>query len=675
MAEEKVVEKKGEALITEAKNFFNFYKKEIGKSIRSGENVLFINFDEISSFSHTLAEQLISSPEEIFQILELALEESGLIINPRIRLSNLPVMQFIKVRNIRAKHLNQLITIEGIVRQASDVRPQVVNAKFECPSCGTIISVLQIEKKFREPSRCSCGRKGQFRLVAKDMVDAQRVVIEESPENLSGGEQPRRIGVFLKEDLVDPKMENRTTPGSKVRIIGVLKEVPVPLQTGSISTRFDLAVESNNIIPLEETFEEFDISEEDERQILELAADKDLFKKLVGSIAPSIFGYDEIKQALVLQLFGGVKKNRVDGTETRGDMHILLVGDPGVAKSQILKFMSSIAPKGRYIVGRATSGAGLTATVVRDDFLRGWALEAGAMVLSNKGMVCIDEMDKMEPHDRSAMHEALEQQTVTISKANVQACLRAETTVLAAANPKLGRFEPFQVIAQQIDMPPTLLNRFDVIFTLRDLPDRGRDEAIATHVLLEHKKEGKKQMIEKDLLRKYVAYAKQRVKPMLTDNAIDEIKKFYVELRNAPVSAEGVVKPIPISARQLDALIRLSEASARLKLKKKVSREDAKLAIEIMKYYLMQVGFDQETKTFDIDRIATGVSTSQRGRIILVREALSRLEGRMGKLIPVEEVHKELGEKMQKDEIENSIQKLKQTGDIFEPRKGYVQRV
>jgi len=670
-----VVEKKGEDLVAEARNFFNFYKKEIGKSIRAGKKVIFVDFQDIASFSHTLAEHMISSPEEIFQVMEVALEESGLITSPKVRLLNIPEMQFVKVRNIRARHLNQLIAIEGIVRQASDVRPQVVNAKFECPSCGTIISVLQIDKKFREPSRCSCGRKGQFRLVTKDMVDAQRIVIEESPENLIGGEQPKRLSTFLKEDLVDPKMEDRTTPGSKVRIIGILKEVPVPLQTGAISTRFDLAVEANNVIPLEETFEEFEISEEDERQILELAADKELFKKLIGSIAPSIYGYDEIKQALVLQLFSGVKKKKADGTETRGDIHVLLVGDPGVAKSQILKFMSSVAPKGRYIVGKAASGAGLTATVVKDEFLRGWALEAGAMVLSNKGMVCIDEMDKMEPHDRSAMHEAMEQQSVTISKANVQAMLKAETTVLAAANPKLGRFEPFQVIAQQIDMPPTLLNRFDVIFTLRDLPDRGRDEAIATHVLLEHKREGKKQVIEKDLLRKYIAYAKQKVHPMLTDEATDEIKKFYVELRNAPVSAEGVVKPIPISARQLDALIRLSEASAKLQLNKKVSKEDAKLAINIIKYYLMQVGFDPETKTFDIDRIATGVSTSQRGRIILVREALSRLENRMGKLIPLEEVHKELGEKLTKEAIEDSIQKLKQTGDIFEPRKGYVQRV
>ena len=670
-----MVDKKSEDLAIEAKNFFSSYKKEIGKDIRGGKNIIHLNFNELSSYSPNLAEQLILSPEETLQLLELIVEESGLVIKPRVRLIDLPEMNFIKVRNIRAEHLNHLLAVEGLVRQASDVRPQVVNAKFECPACGTILSVLQIEKRFREPTRCSCGRKGAFNLISKDMVDAQRIVIEESPESLTGGEQPRRMSIFLKEDLVEPKMEERTTPGSKVKVIGVLKEVPVPLQTGAISTRFDLAIEANNVIPLEESYDELNISEEEERQIQELSVDKQLFEKLSESIAPSIFGYEEIKQALVLQLFGGVKKKKGDGTESRGDIHVLLIGDPGVAKSQILKFMSTLSPKGRYVVGRGASGAGMTATVVKDEFLRGWSLEAGAMVLSNKGMVCIDEMDKMDEHDRSAMHEALEQQTVTISKANIQATLKAETSVLAAANPKLGRFEPFQVISQQIDMPPTLLNRFDIIFTLRDLPDRGRDEAIATHVLLEHKKEGRKQIVDRELFRKYIAYAKQRILPMLTNEAVDEIKKFYVDLRNAPVSTEGVTRPIPISARQLEALIRLSEASAKVRLSKKVKKEDSKRAIDLMKYYLMQVGYDYETKTFDIDRIATGISSSQRGRIILVREALSRLESRMGKLIPIEELQKELQEKLSKEDLDDSIQKLKQTGDIFEPRRGYVQKV
>jgi len=665
---------KNEELIIEAKNFFEFYKKEVGESIRKGKNVIYLDFTKLTEFSNKLAEEILTNPEETLGIVELAIEETGLVNNLRVRLINLPKSQEIKVRNIRSKNLNEMIIIEGIVRQASDVRPQVVNAKFECPSCGTVISVLQIEKKFREPTTCSCGRRGGFRLISKEMVDTQRLVIEEAPESLSGGEQPKRINVFVKEDLVEPKMEEKTTPGSRVKSIGVLKEVPVPLPSGGLSTRFELALEANNIIPMEETFEELDINEEDEKQILELSQDPEIFEKLTKSIIPSVWGYDEIKQSLVLQLFGGVAKVHADGQKSRGDLHILLIGDPGVAKSATLVFMSRISPKGRYVVGKSASGAGLTATVIRDEYLRGWSLEAGAMVLANKGLVCIDELEKMDPNDRSAMHEAMEQQTITISKANVQATLRAETSVLAAANPKFGRFDPYQSIAQQIDLPPTLINRFDVIFPLRDIPDRKKDELIAIHVLYAHQKEGEAMLIPKELFRKYIAYAKQRIKPLLTDDAVEEIKKFYVELRNMPVSSEGVLRPIPISARQLQALIRMSEASAKMRLSEKVTMDDAKRAIEIMKYYLTQVGYDYESKTFDIDRGTGGMPASQRNKVFLVRDTITNLENKLGKMIPMEEIEKELEGKLTKDEIDEAITKLDISGVIFKPRKGYVAR-
>src|SRR3989344_9649583 len=372
--EERVKQKKGEELLIEAKNFLDNYKKEIGKSIRRGTNVIQIEFQKLSEFSNIISDELLKNPEETFRILEIGLDELGLVSNSRVRLIDLPDGHLIKIRNIRSRDLNSLIVVEGIVRQASDVRPQVVNSKFECPSCGTIISVLQMEKKFREPSRCSCGRRGGFKPLSKEMVDTQRLVIEESPESLTGGEQPKRINVFLKEDLVEPRMEEKTTPGSRVMGIGILKEVPVPLQTGGLSTRFEIAIEANNLIPLEETFDELKISDEDESQIIEMAQDPKIFWKLARSIAPSIFGYEEIKQSLVLQLFGGVKKIHADGSKSRGDIHILLVGDPGVAKSVTLTFMASISPKGRYVVGKSASGAGLTATVVRDEFLRGWSL-------------------------------------------------------------------------------------------------------------------------------------------------------------------------------------------------------------------------------------------------------------------------------------------------------------
>ncbi len=662
-----------EELIIEAKSFFSTYKKEIGESIRKGRKVIFINFDNLASHSPILAEALISNPEELLQILETALEETGLIKNSRIRFNNLPQTQKVKIRTIRAHHLNQLIFFEGLVRQASEVRPQVINAKFECPTCGTVISVLQIDKKFREPSRCSCGRKGQFRLINKSMVDAQRLVIEESSESLSGGEQPRRISVFLKEDLVEPGMEERTTPGSKVRILGILKEVPVPLPSGAISTRFDLAIEANNLIPLESTYEELDINEEEERQIQELAADPKIFEKLRDSIAPSIWGYKEIKESLVLQMFSGVRKISPDGTASRGDIHLFLMGDPGVAKSVTLKFISNIAPKGRYVVGMGTSGRGITATVVRDEFLKGWSLEAGAMVLANKGVVCIDEIEKMNAEDRSAMHEALEQQTVTISKANVQATLSAQTSVLAAGNPKYGRFEPLQPITQQIDLPPALLNRFDLIFILRDLPNKKQDDAIATHVLNIQQMKGKEAKINRELFKKYVAYAKQKTNPILTDEAVKEIKDFYVKLRD--LQTKGDSSSIPISARQLQALVRLSEAHAKTRLSNKVKKQDAQVAIRLMNYYLMQVGYDAETKTFDIDRFTTNISSSQRSKIILVKETIQTLEEKYGKLVPLDILKQELKKEISDTEFDEAIQKLKKSGDIFQPKSGFVQLI
>lgn len=661
-------------LIIEAKNFFNTQKKELGLSAKKGEHVVRINFDELAEQSPDLAERVIMKPDDTIKVLEVALHEGDIVKDARVRLLNLSKTQHVKIRNIRAKNLNTMISIEGIVRQASEVRPKVSNARFECPACGTIHSVLQIDEKFREPSRCSCGRRGGFRELEKEMVDAQRLVIEESPDALSGGEQPKRMTVFLKEDLVEPRMEEKTTPGCKVEIIGVLKEVPIPHKTGGIMTRFELAIEANNIMPMEESFDDINLTDADEEEIRELAADPKVLDRIVESVAPSVWGYPEIKESLALQLFGGVQKRRSDGTLTRGDIHVLLVGDPGVAKSVMLKFISGIAPKGRYVSGKSASGAGLTATVVKDEFMRGWALEAGAMVLSNKGLVCIDELEKMDANDRSTMHEAMEQQTVTISKANVQATLRAQTSVLAAANPKFGRFDPHEMIAKQVDLQPSLLNRFDVLFILRDLPSKDRDESIAAHVLQEHKQDVHRDIISKDLLRKYIAYAKQKCHPGLTDEAIKKIKSFYVNLRNQPtIHGEGV-KPIPISARQLEALVRLAEAISKSRLGKTVTEDDAQRAINLMRYYMSQVGYDEETKSFDIDKIS-GNPASKRNKIFVVKEILEDLENRLGKLIPMEEVEKSAEGKISKDELEEVVDKLVRVGDLFRPRKGYVQRM
>jgi len=654
------------------------YTKEIHKALKKGSKSLVINFLDLSKFDIELSEQFLNEPYESLQNAELAIDQLELPgkKNFNIRFTNLPNSQKKEIRDIRSIDLDSLIVIEGIVRQASDVRPQVINARFECPTCGNILTILQLDIAFKEPTRCSCGRKGHFKLIKKEMQDAQRIILEESPEALEGG-QPKRIQIFLQDDLVEPKMEQKTTPGTKIRVIGILKEVPILLRSGGQSRNFELAIESNNIEPIQETFEELDISDEDLEIIKTMASDKDIFKKLTKSIAPSIYGHKEIKASLLLQLFGGTRKIMEDGVIRRGDIHILLVGDPGAGKSQLLQFISKSAPKARFISGKGASGAGLTATVVKDEVLRGWSLEAGAMVLANHGICAIDELDKMTPEDRSALHEALEQQTITISKANIQATLRAETTVLAAANPKLSRFDPYTPIPAQIDLPPSLLNRFDLIFPIRDLPNKELDEKIAGHILkLYSNKEAVEHKIDINIMKKYISYARKNIKPEMSEAAAKEIQEFYVGLRNSSQRGDEGIKSIAISARQLEAIVRLSEASAKLRLSNKVTKEDARLAIGLTKYCLTQIGMDEETGQIDIDRFSTSMPSSERNKIVIVKEIINRLELEKGKSVAVEDIALEAMEKgITEDKLHDIIEKLKRGGDIFEPKRGYVQKI
>jgi replicative DNA helicase Mcm len=656
------------------------YYAELLEQSRKSNNYFIFDFFELTKFNTELAEELLENPEEILKAGEMAIKEFDLPIkSPHfyLRFRNLPDSQRILINEIRSEHIGKFIWTEGIVRQKSDVRPRVTSAKFECPSCGNVLTILQLDRKFKEPSKCGCGRKGKFKELSKDLVDGQGIILEEAPEDLEGGAQPKRMNVLLKNDLVSPVSERKTAPGNKVRIFGWVTEIPINLRSGGLSTKFDLMIEANYLEAVQEDFSNIEIKPEELKQIEDLGNDPDIYNKIVNSLAPSIYGHEKIKEALLLQVVGGMRKERSDGTVTRGDIHILLIGDPGSGKSALLKRIIKVAPKARYASGKGASGAGLTASVVKDEFLGGWSLEAGTLVLAHKGFCAIDELDKMTKEDRSALHEGLEQQTISISKANIQATLRCETTVLAAANPKFGRFDPYEPIATQINLPPTLINRFDLIFAIKDMPEKNKDEEMAAHILgLHQRPDNINCEIPTELLKKYIAYVRQNIKPKISDAALTELKNYYVTMRNAGTQDESGIKSIPITARQLEALVRLSEAVAKVRLAQKVTKKDAQRAIELINYCLEQVARDSETGTIDIDKITSGITASQRSKISIIRELIGTLEAEFGKAIPIEHITKQAEERNIKvDEVEEILEKLRRNGDIFEPRRGYIQKL
>ncbi len=663
--------------------FYDFvrsrYSKELAKVITSGKKSFIIDFQELDMYDQELAEAVAEEPEKYVSIFEDALIQYEEGINEKIfvRFTNLPPDYFVKIRNIRSKHLGRLIFTDGIVRQASAVRPTCTLIVYQCLSCDQKVSVLQDVTFIKEPDRCpNCGKK-RFKVVKKKLVDTQRLIIEESSESLDGG-QPMRLNVILKNDLVDPEIVKRTTPGSKVRIMGVVHEFAKPVQGGrNKSVIFDILMNANNIESIEKEFDEIEITEEDVEQIKMMSRDPEIYDKFIRSISPTIMGKNKIKEAMVLQMFGGVRKIRNDGTKSRGDIHILLIGDPGTGKSQLIKSMAAIAPKARFVSGKGATGAGLTATVVKDEILKGWALEAGALVLANKGILCIDEIDKMSQEDRSAMHEAMEQQTISISKANVQATLNCQTSIIAAANPKYGRFDSYKPIAEQIDMPVTLLSRFDLIFPIRDIPDKEEDKRLASHILRGHQDVDRYvPVIPPEMIRKYVSYAKQNINPVLTDEAVEEIENFFVNLRNKEVMKDAGVRPVPLTPRQLEALVRLSEASARVRLSTKVDRSDAKRAISLMKLYLMRLGMDPETDEIDIDRVTSGISSSQRSKLFEMMNILKDLEDSFGKDIPVSEIISEAKNRgIDEYKAEEILNKMKKRGEVYEPRHGIIRRM
>jgi replicative DNA helicase Mcm len=672
------------ATVDPQERFLEFFKKgkyrqKISQIGITGRESITVDFEELFGFDQRLAERLLEKPDDFLQhagnaaYAQLGIEDAeyaSKLEKLTVRIVNLLGKE--QLRKLGSKQMGKLVMIEGIVVRATPVRPMVMNAAFRCKRCGTINQVEQTGQFLKAPPVCAspdCGRDGPFEFVQDEstFIDSQDLRLQEKPEDLPPGQLPRTLNV----KLVGSEIVDLARPGDHVSIVGVVRAfAPSRPGIGKLRT-FILHLDANSLEVLGKEPETRPPSPEEEEKILALSKDSEVHKKIMNSIAPSIYGYEHIKEAIMYLLFGGVSKSLPDIT-IRGEINSLLIGDPGTAKSQLLQYVAKIAPRGLYTSGRGTTAAGLTAAVVREKG-GSMSLEAGALVLADKGIACIDEMDKMRPEDRVAIHEAMEQHTVSVAKGGIVATLNARTAMLAAANPALGRYEPHRTVAENISLPVTILSRFDLIFVLRDVPDKEADAKMSEHILEIHRRgvSPVEAQIDEDLLRKYIGYSKT-IKPKLSKAALKHLSDFYLAMRSAS-EAEG--SPVAITARQLESLVRIAEARARVALRKEVSGEDAEAAIAIMKRSLEEVGIDLSSYKVDIDIIMTGRPKSVRDKLQVILSVLIEMEKETGMVEKTALVNElELKHKIPRAETERMIWQLLREGTIYEHREGYLKK-
>ncbi len=676
---------------------------------------LSIPFHELQTFDPDFAEDVLQYPKQVLSagsktLMEIC-RERGEEIDALLRVGELPGDTRIPLREIGSSDIDKLRSVDVIVTKISEIKPRIHRAVFRCESCGVEIEVDQEnERELKEPLKCpdgdGCGLpKAQTRfdliLISSRMVNNQWIEIQEQPEYVPSGAQPRRGMVLIEGDQV-----NKHLPGERItaNVIPVVRsEVRNRKKTPMFDVIFHLISSEHESTP----FTEISIDEEDSERILEVSKRDDLMSLIQHSIAPSIFAtgiLGHVKRSLALQLFGGVSRRLNDKTRSRGDIHILLMGDPGVAKSQLLSFISELSPRGRFATGGGVSGAGLTAAAVRDAFGDGrFALEAGVLPLSDRGLAAIDEFDKISTDDRRMMHPAMEQQQVHVAKGGITATLHSRCAILAAANPEDGRFSkrgPNQSVMRSFNetgLPAPLASRFDIIWMIRDEVRIHDDERIARHILdnrttgksealmensidlgpaeteeeafLVTPEEGEEHLTQ-NFLRKYIAYAKRTIHPQLDQEAKNAILKYYTEERQSfgredqgasqYESEKEKDTVIPITARALEALIRLTEAHARMHLQEVATVENAKVALAVFRHWREESGIEDESE------LHSGVSVRARSNNSVIMNMVRDICSEKGEAELTEIYNLALPRKISETEVDRVVSKMLQTGELYE---------
>ncbi|KAK5798918.1 MCM2/3/5 family-domain-containing protein [Linnemannia elongata] len=627
----------------------NEYKNEIRSMLSTGAKRLVVSLDRLRDDSPAETAKLMNSPMEYIPDFTKALTQIAETIQPDdtgdrvlyIGLKGSFGDHHVNPRTLRAKHLGKLVCLEGIVTRCGLVRPKVIHSVHYCPTTenfheksyvdGTMMtSEMATGSAYLQTDDDGNPLETEFGM--STYRDHQSISIQEMPERAPAGQLPRSIDVLLDDDLVD-----KVKPGDRIQVVGVYRTLG-SRDAKSTSSTFKTVILANYITTFAgkagNGIAQPSITDSDIENIKKLAKRKKAFEILSNSLAPSIYGHDYIKKAVFLMLLGGMEKNLSNGTHIRGDINILMVGDPSTAKSQVLRFVLNTAPLAIATTGRGSSGVGLTAAVTTDKETGERKLEAGAMVLADRGIVCIDEFDKMSDVDRVAIHEVMEQQTVTIAKAGIHTSLNARCSVIAAANPIYGQYDEGIPAHRNIALPDSLLSRFDLLFVVTDKPEESRDRQISEHILRMHRylppgveegapipdnvtqnldcgadeevvkdtpvyekynelihggmqsKSAQKNIVSMPFLKKYIHYAKSRIKPVLTQGAADKIANEYTNIRNQAL--EDSQKVAPATARTLETLIRIATAHAKARLSNFVQDQDATAAIDILKFALFK---------------------------------------------------------------------------------------
>merc|ERR1719346_911750 len=562
------------------RNFMRTYTNEKGEAIfqmkikdmcLKNRSSFEVDYNILASECQTLAYFLPEAPREVLEIFDEAAKKVVLSIYPnyeriaadiKVRISELPLVE--ELRSLRQLHLNQLIRTSGVVSSSSGVLPQLFMVKFDCTKCGYVLGPFyQDQQEEAKPGTCpECQSLGPFEINQVETLykNYQRITLQESPGKVTAGRLPRSKDALLFGDLCD-----QVRPGDEIELTGIYSNsYDSSLNTKNGFPIFATVIIANHIVRNDEKAATDMMTDDDIKAITQLSKDERIGERIIASIAPSVYGHDDIKRGLALSLFGGVAKNPAEKHKVRGDINVLLCGDPGVAKSQFLKYVQNIAPRSVFSTGQGASAVGLTAYVQRSPMTREWTLEAGALVLADKGVCLIDEFDKMNDQDRTSIHEAMEQQTISVSKAGIVATLQARCAVLAVANPIDGRYDPQRTFAQNVNLTDPILSRFDVLCVLRDESDARQDEMLADHVVSSHirshpesdsndksvkpKLQQRKSHIEpidQELLQKYIVYARQKVFPKVTDIDREKLANFYKDIRAEAFRSGGV----PMTAR------------------------------------------------------------------------------------------------------------------------------